>query len=112
MSWFLRALEGIPEVLEEAAEWAQRATVHFLRMLEKAWEEVDRFMTGKSPEVTQLRFYVYFDSRNQYRWRLLAKNRKVIADSGESYKEKRNCLKTIRLIANSAADAIVEDRTK
>lgn len=105
MSWFLRTLRG-------GAEEAQRATSGFLRILEKGWEEVDRFMTGKSPEVTQLRFYIYRDSKGEYRWRLLARNGKIIADSGGSYKEKRNCMKAIRTIRVWSLRAKIDDRTK
>lgn len=84
----------------------------FSRWFDRFWQEVEKFMTGEKTGSTQLRFRIYKDSRNQFRWRLLARNRKVIADSGESYKEKRNCMKAINLIRVNGSYAVIDDRTK
>ena len=37
-------------------------------------------------------FVVYKDNRGEWRWRLRASNGKIIADSGEGYKNKQDCL--------------------
>lgn len=41
---------------------------------------------------------VYRDAKGEYRWRLQASNNKVIAESGEGYKEIRKCLYAIDVV--------------
>jgi len=48
-------------------------------------------------------YEVYRDSAGQWRWRLYAANYKIIADSGEGYYNKEDCLNAIQLVKNSAA---------
>ena len=58
-------------------------------------------------------FELYKDTKGEYRWRLQAKNNKIIADSGEGYTRKANCEGGIRL-AKRLADgqkAPVNDRS-
>lgn len=46
-----------------------------------------------------MRFIIYPDKSNEYRWRLVAVNGKIIADSAEGYANKSNCRKAVnRLI--------------
>jgi uncharacterized protein YegP (UPF0339 family) len=45
-----------------------------------------------------MHFYVYQDSQNQWRWRLVASNNRVIADSAEGYWNKDDCLRGIALV--------------
>lgn len=33
----------------------------------------------------KLKFVIYKDAANEYRWRLIAKNGRIVADSGEGY---------------------------
>jgi uncharacterized protein YegP (UPF0339 family) len=40
---------------------------------------------------------LYRDSRGEWRWRLLAKNGRVIADSGEGYVDKADARRGLRL---------------
>ena len=40
-------------------------------------------------------FELYKDKKSEWRWRLIAKNKKVIAVSGEGYKEKRSAVRMI-----------------
>jgi uncharacterized protein len=49
-----------------------------------------------------MRFHVYQDTRKEWRWRLLAANNRTIADSGEGYHNKQDCLHAIRLITGTA----------
>jgi uncharacterized protein len=44
-------------------------------------------------------FYVYLDNRGEYRWRLVAGNGRTLADSGEGYRNKSDCINAINLIA-------------
>lgn len=46
-------------------------------------------------------YYVYKDSQSQWRWRLVAANRKIIAESSESYWNRQDCLYSIQLVKNS-----------
>ena len=46
-------------------------------------------------------FQVYRDAGGEWRWRLVAGNDRVIADSGEGYKDKQDCLHGIELVKDS-----------
>lgn len=52
-------------------------------------------------------FRVYEDAAGEWRWRLVAGNERVIADSGEGYRDKRDCLHAIELVKD-LKDARVE----
>ena len=54
-------------------------------------------------------FEVYKDKSGQFRWRLRMQNTKVIASSGEGYKEKDSCLKAIESVKRVVADAPVKE---
>ncbi len=51
-------------------------------------------------------FDLYTDSQGQYRWRLRAGNNRVIADSGESYFNRADCIAAINLVKGSGAAPI------
>jgi uncharacterized protein YegP (UPF0339 family) len=48
-----------------------------------------------------MRFHVYKDTAGYWRWRLLAGNNRTIADSGEGYNNKQDCLYAIGLITGT-----------
>ena len=52
-------------------------------------------------------FQVYEDAAGEWRWRLVAGNDRVIADSGEGYRHRQDCLHGIELVKDSK-DAKVE----
>ncbi len=52
-------------------------------------------------------FQVYEDTAGEWRWRLVAGNDRLIADSGEGYRHKHDCLHGIELVKDSK-DAQVE----
>lgn len=54
-------------------------------------------------------FYVYPDKSGEYRWQLQADNGKIIADSGEGYKNKKDCLHGISLVQSTGTWTRVED---
>ena len=54
-------------------------------------------------------FEVYKDKGGEFRWRLRAVNKQVIATSGQGYKEKRDCINGIESVKKNAADAKVEE---
>lgn len=53
-------------------------------------------------------YKVYRDTANQWRWRLYAANNKIIADSGESYYNKQDCLSGIALVKSSSNAPVQE----
>lgn len=46
-------------------------------------------------------YYVYKDTQSQWRWRLVAANNRIIANSGEGYWNKTDCLGAINLVKGS-----------
>ncbi len=55
-------------------------------------------------------FVIYTDSKGEWRWQLYAANSKLIADSGEGYKDKRDCVHGARLVADVASGAFIWNR--
>ncbi|MBL4882923.1 MAG: DUF1508 domain-containing protein [Planctomycetaceae bacterium] len=53
-------------------------------------------------------YEVYKDRANEWRWRLKARNGAIIADSGEGYKNKSDCLAAIELVKESK-DALIRE---
>lgn len=58
-----------------------------------------------------LKFEVYRDSRDAFRWRLKAANGRIMATSSEGYTAKANCRSAIETIQRGAASAAVDDLT-
>ncbi len=58
-----------------------------------------------------MKFEIYRDVADEYRWRLRADNHKIIAH-GESYKNKQDCLHCIDLVRDLGEETPVEDLTK
>lgn len=56
----------------------------------------------KQAKATGLKFIVYQDAKKEWRWRLIARNGRVIADSAEGYDTKAACLNGILLVKASA----------
>ena len=46
-------------------------------------------------------YYVYKDTANQWRWTLYAANGRKIANAGEGYFNKQDCIDAINLVAGS-----------
>lgn len=53
-------------------------------------------------------YYVYKDTANQWRWTLFAANHKKIANSGEGYFNKADCLHAITLVKGSSQAPVHE----
>lgn len=53
-------------------------------------------------------YYIYKDARGEWRWRLRAANYRIIADSGEGYHNKADCLAAIQLVKSSYDAPIYE----
>ncbi|WP_049972282.1 HVO_2922 family protein [Haladaptatus cibarius] len=52
-------------------------------------------------------FELYQDAADEWRWRLVASNGNIIADSGEGYASKQGAQRGIRSVKASAPDAQV-----
>jgi uncharacterized protein YegP (UPF0339 family) len=52
-------------------------------------------------------FQMYEDAAGEWRWRLVAGNDRIIADSGEGYRHRQDCLHGIEMVKDSK-DARVE----
>ena len=53
-------------------------------------------------------FHVYVDANRQYRWTLYAGNNRKIANAGEGYHNKADCLAAIALVKGSGNAPIRE----
>lgn len=53
-------------------------------------------------------FEVYLDSAGEWRWRLVATNGNIIADSGEGYESKQGVERGIESVKQSAPEAQVQ----
>ncbi len=53
-------------------------------------------------------YQVYRDRANEWRWRYLAANGRIIADSAEGYVNKADCLHGIALMKVSANSPVYE----
>lgn len=54
-------------------------------------------------------YHVYQDAQGQWRWRLLAANRQIVAVSGEGYVRKADCLHGIELVKASGSAPVHEE---
>lgn len=53
-------------------------------------------------------YTVYKDVAGQFRWRLNAANGKIVANSGEGYWNKADCLHAINLVKASSAAPVYD----
>lgn len=53
-------------------------------------------------------YYIYKDSEGYWRWKLLAANNRNIANSGEGYFNKADCLSAIKLVKGSSNAPVYE----
>lgn len=59
------------------------------------------------------KFEIYRDTSGGWRWRLVATNGRIVADSAESYSKKSNAVAAAKRVGRcvAAADVVVEDGT-
>ncbi len=58
-----------------------------------------------------MKFNIYKDKADEWRWRLVATNGKIVADSGEGYVNKADCLHGIDLVKSSTNAEVQEPTT-
>ena len=55
-----------------------------------------------------MKYKIFKDKTGEFRWRLVADNGKTIADSGEGYNNKADCLRGIDLVKSSTSAPVQE----
>ena len=55
-----------------------------------------------------MKFKVYSDKKNEWRWNLRANNNRKMGDSGEGYKTKASCLKSLNKFISQVFAAKIE----
>jgi uncharacterized protein len=53
-------------------------------------------------------YIMYRDTTHQWRWRLLAANNRIIADSAESYHNESDCHSAILFVKGSSAFQVIK----
>lgn len=53
-------------------------------------------------------FFIYRDAKREYRWRFYAPNNRIIAESGEGYVNRGDCLAAIALVKAHSPSASTE----
>jgi uncharacterized protein YegP (UPF0339 family) len=54
---------------------------------------------------TDMKFDVYQDRKKEWRWRLIAKNGRIVADSGEGYTRRASAFRALHRFSDSVFDA-------
>jgi uncharacterized protein YegP (UPF0339 family) len=54
-------------------------------------------------------YWVRRAERNEWRWRLRAANGRIIAESGESYRNREDCLAAITLVKGSGQAPVKDE---
>ena len=55
-----------------------------------------------------MKFEVYRDRNSNWRWRLKARNGRIVADSGEGYASRTNAFRAARRVKCAAYSAVIE----
>ena len=56
-----------------------------------------------------MKYHVYKAANGEWRWRLKAANGNILADSGEGYSAKADCVAGIQSVKGSGGAPVVED---
>jgi uncharacterized protein YegP (UPF0339 family) len=59
-----------------------------------------------------MKFIIYYDRKKHFRWKLVARNRKIIAVSGEGFTRRRNCQKSIVRLCDGATSEVIDKTAK
>jgi len=79
---------------------------HNIKYYEDEIARLRELIGEKSEGATYL---VYEDASGEWRWQLRVANQRIIADSGEGYRDKQDCLHAITLVKGTK-DAPVKER--
>jgi uncharacterized protein YegP (UPF0339 family) len=111
----LRGLNSYVKELRDRADAHSTPGEHFHMDLIEAEHNI-KYYEGEIARIKELMgdepagaaYRMYQDSSKEWRWQLRAANHRVIADSGEGYLNKQDCLHAIALVKNSK-DAPVKE---
>lgn len=78
---------------------------HNVKYYEGEMARISEQMEKESCDAT---YYVFQDSSGEWRWHLRAANNRIIADSGEGYRNKPDCLHAITLVKDSKGAPVKE----
>lgn len=78
---------------------------HDAHLYEEKIAELDQLLAGEYDEIT---YWVQKDAAGEWRWNLRAANDRIVADSGEGYKHKHDCLHAIELVKHSTNAPVKE----
>jgi uncharacterized protein len=53
----------------------------------------------------KMEFSIYRDNASEWRWRLYAANGKIMADSAEGYKNRKDCFNSLNSILDTVFDS-------
>ena len=56
--------------------------------------------------INLMEYHTYKDTNGQWRWRLLAANNRIIANSGEGYYNESDCLHAINLVKSTSTTPV------
>ncbi len=79
---------------------------HNIKYYEGEMARVRELLCEESGDAT---YWVYEDDAGEWRWQLRAGNNRIIADSGEGYQRRQDCLHGIELVKDSK-DAPVKEK--
>jgi uncharacterized protein YegP (UPF0339 family) len=102
--------DRMAEAKDRVTEAAEKAGVRVNEAAEKVGQEVNKASEALKQEPTG-EFEVYQDAKGEFRWRLQDTNNRIIADSGEGYTTKANCLAGIEDVRTAARSATINDKT-
>ena len=82
---------------------------HNIKYYEGEIARIKGLIADEPGDASATAYFVYQDASGEWRWQLRAANRRIIADSGEGYRDKQDCLHGIALVKESK-DAPVRER--
>lgn len=112
----LRSLNSYIKELNDKTAKHDTEKAHFEQDLMEAEHNV-KYYEGEIARIRELiekesggaTYVVYQDASGEWRWQLRSGNNRIIADSGEGYHNKQDCLHAVALVKDSK-DAPVKER--
>lgn len=69
-------------------------------------------MIGEPITTSKMKFIIYKDRKGQFRWRLVARNKKIIANSGEGFTRRQSVQKSIVRLCDSVYAKVIDTTQK
>lgn len=96
---------GLDDPIESRTDWARLRSLTEDDLERAIADDPDTFTVHRRP--VKMRFEVFQDKANEWRWKLVHGNGSVIADSAEGYRDRRDAERGIELVrqAGNATEA-------